>query len=108
MFPGQYGIPRPFYFFLTPSYWCGTPVKKKQSLTGGEDNVQVNGEVLVSIGQVLNKCSFRLVISLTVCSTRVYVVSIRVLNLSYNTVVLYNAINKTFKKHLSWLNIMLL
>ena len=36
MFPGQYGIPRPFYFFLTPSYWCGTPVKKK-SLIKGED-----------------------------------------------------------------------
>ena len=23
VFPGEYGIPKPFYFFLTPSYWCG-------------------------------------------------------------------------------------
>ncbi|KAK2865759.1 hypothetical protein Q7C36_001815 [Tachysurus vachellii] len=25
VFPGQYGIPRPWYFPLTFSYWCGTP-----------------------------------------------------------------------------------
>eukprot|EP01135_Chromosphaera_perkinsii_P011449 Nk52_evm25s2402 gene=Nk52_evmTU25s2402 len=24
VFPGSYGVPKPFYFFLTPSYWCGT------------------------------------------------------------------------------------
>ncbi|KAG8506409.1 ATP-binding cassette sub-family A member 3 [Galemys pyrenaicus] len=23
--PGQLGVPRPWYFFVTPSYWCGTP-----------------------------------------------------------------------------------
>ena len=23
MFPGDYGIPRPFYFPFQPSYWCG-------------------------------------------------------------------------------------
>lgn len=22
-FPGQYGVPKPWYFFLTRSYWCG-------------------------------------------------------------------------------------
>uniref|UniRef100_A0A8B9G513 ATP binding cassette subfamily A member 3 n=1 Tax=Amazona collaria TaxID=241587 RepID=A0A8B9G513_9PSIT len=25
VFPGQYGVPQPWYFFLTPSYWCGRP-----------------------------------------------------------------------------------
>ncbi|XP_069503020.1 phospholipid-transporting ATPase ABCA3 [Ambystoma mexicanum] len=34
VFPGEYGIPQPWYFFLTPSYWCGTPstnlVKEKE------------------------------------------------------------------------------
>ncbi|MCJ8749017.1 hypothetical protein PDJAM_G00171320 [Pangasius djambal] len=25
IFPGQYGIPRPWYFPFTSSYWCGTP-----------------------------------------------------------------------------------
>ncbi|XP_078519131.1 phospholipid-transporting ATPase ABCA3 [Lissotriton helveticus] len=34
VFPGEYGIPQPWYYFLTPSYWCGTPstiiVKEKE------------------------------------------------------------------------------
>ncbi|XP_061455423.1 phospholipid-transporting ATPase ABCA3 [Rhineura floridana] len=25
VFPGEYGIPRPWYFFIMPSYWCGNP-----------------------------------------------------------------------------------
>uniref|UniRef100_A0AAY4BFC7 ABC transporter domain-containing protein n=1 Tax=Denticeps clupeoides TaxID=299321 RepID=A0AAY4BFC7_9TELE len=25
VFPGEYGVPLPWYFFLLPSYWCGTP-----------------------------------------------------------------------------------
>ena len=25
VFPGQYGVPKPFYFFLTRSYWTGRP-----------------------------------------------------------------------------------
>ncbi|XP_029433384.1 ATP-binding cassette sub-family A member 3 [Rhinatrema bivittatum] len=25
VFPGEYGVPQPWYFFLTPLYWCGTP-----------------------------------------------------------------------------------
>uniref|UniRef100_A0A7M4E1N8 ATP binding cassette subfamily A member 3 n=1 Tax=Crocodylus porosus TaxID=8502 RepID=A0A7M4E1N8_CROPO len=25
VFPGEYGVPQPWYFFLTPSYWCGHP-----------------------------------------------------------------------------------
>ncbi|XP_067120260.1 phospholipid-transporting ATPase ABCA1-like isoform X3 [Centruroides vittatus] len=24
VFPGQYGVPKPWYFFITKSYWCGT------------------------------------------------------------------------------------
>ena len=31
VFPGDFGIPRPFYFFLTKSYWCGEkPVKEEE------------------------------------------------------------------------------
>ncbi|KAI1884433.1 hypothetical protein AGOR_G00226350 [Albula goreensis] len=34
VFPGEYGVPLPWYFFLLPSYWCGTPrvalVKEKE------------------------------------------------------------------------------
>uniref|UniRef100_A0A8C2W134 ATP binding cassette subfamily A member 3 n=1 Tax=Chinchilla lanigera TaxID=34839 RepID=A0A8C2W134_CHILA len=25
VFPGQFGVPQPWYFFLLPSYWCGNP-----------------------------------------------------------------------------------
>ena len=25
VFPGEYGVPKPFYFFLTKSYWTGRP-----------------------------------------------------------------------------------
>ena len=25
VFPGEYGVPKPFYFFLTRSYWTGRP-----------------------------------------------------------------------------------
>ena len=28
VFPGQYGVPKPFYFFLQPSFWTG---KQKKS-----------------------------------------------------------------------------
>lgn len=28
VFPGEYGIPKPFYFFLVPSYWLGRPGKQ--------------------------------------------------------------------------------
>ena len=37
MFPGEYGIPKPFYFFLMPSYWCGQAVKKQKL-----DDIEVN------------------------------------------------------------------
>uniref|UniRef100_A0A8C6MR11 ATP-binding cassette, sub-family A member 3 n=1 Tax=Mus spicilegus TaxID=10103 RepID=A0A8C6MR11_MUSSI len=25
VFPGQFGVPQPWHFFLMPSYWCGNP-----------------------------------------------------------------------------------
>ncbi|XP_026864956.2 ATP-binding cassette sub-family A member 3 [Electrophorus electricus] len=25
VFPGEYGVPRPWYFFVLPSYWCSSP-----------------------------------------------------------------------------------
>ncbi|XP_064415233.1 phospholipid-transporting ATPase ABCA3 isoform X1 [Latimeria chalumnae] len=34
VFPGEYGVPQPWYFFILPSYWCGTQrtslVKEKE------------------------------------------------------------------------------
>ncbi|XP_037363662.1 phospholipid-transporting ATPase ABCA3 [Talpa occidentalis] len=32
--PGQLGVPQPWYFFVTPSYWCGTP----STLLGKEED----------------------------------------------------------------------
>ena len=32
VFPGQYGVPKPFYFFLTRSYWTGRPSSSVLSL----------------------------------------------------------------------------
>nr|CAB3219608.1 ATP-binding cassette sub-family A member 1-like [Phallusia mammillata] len=31
VFPGKYGVPRPWYFFATRSYWCGSKPKKYRS-----------------------------------------------------------------------------
>ncbi|XP_006893947.1 PREDICTED: ATP-binding cassette sub-family A member 3-like [Elephantulus edwardii] len=31
--PGQFGVPQPWYFFILPSYWCGSP----RTLLGKED-----------------------------------------------------------------------
>lgn len=33
IFPGQFGVPQPWYFFITPSYWCGHP----RTVLGKED-----------------------------------------------------------------------
>ncbi|XP_022649119.1 ATP-binding cassette sub-family A member 7-like isoform X2 [Varroa destructor] len=40
VFPGQYGVPKPWYFFLTKSYWTGKPNISKESL---EDSLSSNG-----------------------------------------------------------------
>uniref|UniRef100_A0A4W4EB89 P-type phospholipid transporter n=1 Tax=Electrophorus electricus TaxID=8005 RepID=A0A4W4EB89_ELEEL len=49
IFPGQYGIPRPWYFPLTKSYWCGekcgwttAPSMNKQENAEGILQVQTN------------------------------------------------------------------
>uniref|UniRef100_A0A4W3GUE0 ATP-binding cassette sub-family A member 1-like n=1 Tax=Callorhinchus milii TaxID=7868 RepID=A0A4W3GUE0_CALMI len=33
VFPGQYGIPKPWYFLVTKSYWCGSSSQNKEELT---------------------------------------------------------------------------
>ena len=33
VFPGDFGIPRPWYFFLTSSYWCGSRVSSSEERT---------------------------------------------------------------------------
>ncbi|KAI5087957.1 ATP-binding cassette sub-family A member 1-like, partial [Silurus meridionalis] len=43
VFPGQYGIPRPWYFPLTSSYWCGTPAGVDTDLDPLDALEQQNG-----------------------------------------------------------------
>ena len=31
MFPGKYGVPKPFYFPFLPSYWLGRPLRKRSA-----------------------------------------------------------------------------
>lgn len=40
VFPGEYGIPQPWYFFILPSYWCGTP----QTVLGKEKEEEEDPE----------------------------------------------------------------
>ncbi|KAJ7305756.1 hypothetical protein JRQ81_010122 [Phrynocephalus forsythii] len=40
VFPGEYGIPQPWYFFLMPSYWTGTP----QTVIGKEKEEEEDPE----------------------------------------------------------------
>ncbi|XP_053220123.1 phospholipid-transporting ATPase ABCA3 [Podarcis raffonei] len=40
VFPGEYGIPQPWYFFLMPSYWCGSP----QTVLGKEKEEEEDPE----------------------------------------------------------------
>jgi len=38
--PGQYGVPKPFYFPFLPSYWCSIPrglIKKKEVCRGSSN-----------------------------------------------------------------------
>ena len=48
VFPGQYGVPKPFYFFLTPSYWTGRPSSSVLSLDS--DSLHEMGLVGVASG----------------------------------------------------------
>ncbi|KAK7091650.1 phospholipid-transporting ATPase ABCA3-like [Littorina saxatilis] len=36
VFPGDFGIPKPFHFFLTKSYWCGTQSPNCERIEGTE------------------------------------------------------------------------
>ncbi|KAH0631842.1 hypothetical protein JD844_019699 [Phrynosoma platyrhinos] len=40
VFPGEYGIPQPWYFFVMPSYWCGSP----QTVLGKEKEEEEDPE----------------------------------------------------------------
>uniref|UniRef100_A0A8D0GV65 ABC transporter domain-containing protein n=1 Tax=Sphenodon punctatus TaxID=8508 RepID=A0A8D0GV65_SPHPU len=40
VFPGEYGVPQPWYFFLMPSYWCGSP----QTVLGKEKEEEEDPE----------------------------------------------------------------
>ncbi|XP_074138830.1 phospholipid-transporting ATPase ABCA3-like isoform X3 [Sminthopsis crassicaudata] len=44
VFPGQYGIPQPWYFFIKPSYWSGKPRKatKKEEIKNDFNTSQKN------------------------------------------------------------------
>ena len=37
VFPGEFGVPKPFYFPFTSSYWCGTP--QQENIT---NDVRIN------------------------------------------------------------------
>lgn len=40
VFPGQYGVPRPWYFPFTKSYWCGREISDNQDY--GNTNYEMN------------------------------------------------------------------
>ncbi|CAN8004107.1 unnamed protein product, partial [Ixodes hexagonus] len=42
VWPGQYGVPRPWYFPLSRSYWCGTSARRK-SHSGWEAGITPHG-----------------------------------------------------------------
>ena len=46
VFPGQYGIPRAWYFCFTKKYWCGTSYDTDELPTGQqhEMNTHVQGQ----------------------------------------------------------------
>ena len=43
VFPGEFGVPKPFYFFLTRSYWTGRPSSRIVNLDS--DSLQEMGVV---------------------------------------------------------------
>ncbi|KAK3933416.1 Phospholipid-transporting ATPase ABCA1 [Frankliniella fusca] len=61
VFPGQYGVPKPFYFFLNKSYWLGTP-NSKEAMTLGAEHVHLDNADLLepepqnaTVGVTINK-----------------------------------------------------
>ncbi|KAK3933415.1 Phospholipid-transporting ATPase ABCA1, partial [Frankliniella fusca] len=61
VFPGQYGVPKPFFFFLNKSYWLGTP-NSKDAMTLGAEHVDLDNADLLepepqnaTVGVTINK-----------------------------------------------------
>uniref|UniRef100_A0AAQ5X6I6 ABC transporter domain-containing protein n=1 Tax=Amphiprion ocellaris TaxID=80972 RepID=A0AAQ5X6I6_AMPOC len=49
VFPGQYGIPKPWYFPFTKSYWCGTIPVTDENPDLLQDSTEYNSKLLFSI-----------------------------------------------------------
>uniref|UniRef100_A0AAA9RZ86 ABC transporter domain-containing protein n=1 Tax=Bos taurus TaxID=9913 RepID=A0AAA9RZ86_BOVIN len=47
IFPGEYGIPKPWYFFLTPSYWWREPTSLRNPVEDLEDPQQALGNKFI-------------------------------------------------------------
>ena len=43
VFPGRYGVPRPWYFFIQRSYWCG--VSNSNKMDHYDDNDDENDDI---------------------------------------------------------------
>ncbi|KAE8736684.1 ABC-transporter, subfamily A member 03 [Frankliniella occidentalis] len=46
VFPGEYGVPKPFYFFLQKSYWLGTPSSQDAITLSAEHVDPANADFL--------------------------------------------------------------
>ncbi|KAI4551334.1 hypothetical protein MJT46_017586 [Ovis ammon polii x Ovis aries] len=47
VFPGEYGTPKPWYFFLMPSYWSGEPISLRNPVLDLEDPQQALGNKFI-------------------------------------------------------------
>ncbi|KAB0347715.1 hypothetical protein FD754_012572 [Muntiacus muntjak] len=47
IFPGEYGTPKPWYFFLMPSYWWGEPTSLRKPVLDLEDPQQALGNKFI-------------------------------------------------------------
>jgi len=43
VFPGQYGVPKPVYFFLMPSYWCSRGSSGDGYIPSSSENAAMAG-----------------------------------------------------------------
>jgi hypothetical protein len=49
-FAGQYGIPKPFYFPFTKSYWCGSSDNFDRADRSANMELNGQGKTVVSFG----------------------------------------------------------
>ena len=56
VFPGSYGIPKPFYFPFTKSYWCGLSHDNIMQVKSEEVNLNVIKFYTIIIYQIGFKC----------------------------------------------------